>query len=194
MKIFKNSILGRLTALVRCAVLKSVSSKNIKTNGFFFIGKGNKIFAVDKGTINLGKRVRLADFTELQSSGYLSIGSGTTINNYSRIVAFERIIIGSGCAIASFVTILDHDHDYIYRDGSLRFNGYETSPIQIGSNVWIGDKCTILKGVTIGDNVVIGANSVVSRDMPSNCIIVGNPARVLRRFNDSAPQEANQLG
>jgi len=126
--------------------------------------------------------VRFADNVEIQSQGKLTIGARTTVNNFSRIIAFEQILIGSNCAIASFVTILDHDHKYDFQDGSLQMEGYNTSPITIGSNVWIGDKCTVLKGVAIGDNVVIAANSLVNKDVPPNCIAGGIPVKIIKQL------------
>jgi len=57
-------------------------------------------------------------------------------------------------------------------------------PVAVGNNVWIGGAVTILPGVTIGDNVTIGAGSVVVRDIPSNCVAVGNPCKVVRKLDN----------
>ena len=68
-------------------------------------------------------------------------------------------------------------------DAALRNSGVETGiPITVGNNVWFGGSVTVCPGVTIGDNVVIGAGSVVVGDIPSDCVAVGNPARVVRRL------------
>jgi len=76
---------------------------------------------------------------------------------------------------ADNVYIRDNDGHYLSK------NGKEVVPkeIKIGNNVWIGRDSTVLKGVTIGNNVVIGAKSVVTKDIPSNCIAAGNPAKVI---------------
>ena len=55
--------------------------------------------------------------------------------------------------------------------------------VVIGNNVWIGDKATILAGVTVGDNVIVGANSVVTKDIPSNTMVAGVPARIINSIN-----------
>ena len=90
--------------------------------------------------------------------------------------------IGDNVVIAQFVTVLDHDHAHGLKDGIVSFSGYTTGAVKIGSNVWIGDKCTILKGTVIGDNVIVGAITLINCDVPSNCIVVGNPCRVVKRF------------
>lgn len=108
------------------------------------------------------------------------LGDHVTINEYSRIVSHSIIEIGNCVTIAKFVTIIDHEHDYLFLDQSLVLGGYIASPIRIGNNVLIGDKVSILKGVTIGDNVVIACHSVVNKDVPSNCLVGGVPARVLK--------------
>ena len=67
----------------------------------------------------------------------------------------------------------------------LREQGYQyNAPIRIGRNCWLGANVSVMPGVTIGDNVVIGAGSVVTKDLPSNVIAVGNPCKILREVND----------
>ena len=62
-------------------------------------------------------------------------------------------------------------------------------PVEIKDNVWIGGGCILLAGVTIGENSVIGAGSVVTRSIPANCVAVGNPCKVIRSFNGEVTQE-----
>lgn len=107
----------------------------------------------------------------------LSLQSGY-INAGTQLRCMERITIGPGCAIGRNVLIMDFDaHEITYTDGT---KNRITAPITIGSHVWIGAGATILKGVTIGDNAVIGAGSVVTRDVPPNTVVAGNPARIIR--------------
>lgn len=88
-------------------------------------------------------------------------------------------MIGRDCLIAEHVTIRDHDHVF-GPDFLTAHSGFNVDEVAIGDNVWIGAKATVTKGVTIGSNSVIGANAVVTRDIPPNCVAVGNPARVVR--------------
>lgn len=132
------------------------------------------------GEICFRGRVIAADEVELQSSGKLTIGANTTINRYSRIVAFEQIEMGDNVMLAQFVTIVDHDHKFSSSDNGLAFDGYETKPVRIGNNVWVGEKASILKGCTVGDNVIIAAHSLVNKDVPPNSVVGGVPAKVLK--------------
>lgn len=129
--------------------------------------------------MNLGNRVHVGREVEIQSrSGSICIGDGVGINAFSRIIAFESISIGDRTAIAQFVSILDHDHRY---SSDRRMSNYDTAPIFIGSDVWIGDKATILKGVKIGDGAIVAAGCVVTRDVPAGAVVAGVPARIIRR-------------
>lgn len=90
------------------------------------------------------------------------------------------ITIGDNCMIAPGVHIYAGTHPV---DPKARQEYAVSYPVNIGHNVWLGGKSVILPGVTIGDNVTIGAGSVVTKDIPSNVLAVGNPAKVIRRFD-----------
>lgn len=134
------------------------------------------------GWIELGDRVRITSTivpVELAASegGRLVIGSGTAINYGASLCAHKEVVIGEGCLISNYVNVMDSDfHSVLDRES------FEPRPIRIGNNVWIGLKATVLKGVTIGDNSVVSAGSVVCSDVPSNVIVAGNPARVIQRI------------
>lgn len=94
----------------------------------------------------------------------------------------NKIKIGDNALLAPNVGIYTAGHCI---DPELRLNKQEyTAPVIIGNNVWIGANASILPGVTIGNNVVIGAGSVVTKDVPDNCVAIGNPCRVIRQVND----------
>jgi len=144
------------------------------------LGYCSKLIIKDQGKIKVGKKSMIYDYVEIQSRNKIKIGNHFSINNFSRIVALNNIEIGDNVTIAQFVTILDHDHDFKFVNHSMILEGYKTKPISIGNNVWIADKVTILKGVNIGNNVIIGANSLVNKDIPDNSIAAGNPCSVIK--------------
>ena len=116
------------------------------------------------------------------SSGSLGLGTNVVVNSCSRIVAHESIEIGDNVVSAAGVSILDHDHRTHVENGALVVENLEftSEPIRIGANVWLGDKVTVLKGVTIGDNVIVAANAVVTKDVAAGTIVGGIPAAKIR--------------
>ena len=109
----------------------------------------------------------------------ITIGNETIFSNDITIIANEEIWIGTKCLIGDRVTMIDHDAHEI-NPLTRRNSAGSSKPIIIGNNVWIGSLVTILKGVSIGNNSIVAANSVVTKDVPDNVIVAGNPAKVIR--------------
>lgn len=106
----------------------------------------------------------------------IHIGKKVFINSGCKFQDWGGIFIGDGVLIGHNVVLATIDHDL--RPQSRR--GMYPKSIKIGRNVWIGSNSTILPGVTVGDNAVIGAGSVVTRDVPENMVVAGNPAKVIK--------------
>lgn len=94
------------------------------------------------------------------------------------------IEIGENVQITDGVTILTHGYDWSVLKGLYGEVLGSAGKVKIGNNVFIGMKTTILKGVTIGNNVIIGANSLVNKDIPDNCVVAGNPAKIIMSVED----------
>jgi maltose O-acetyltransferase len=110
----------------------------------------------------------------------ISIGDRTFVNHGLVALDVAEIRIGADCQIATYVQLLTATHPV---DPDARREKWEGSrPITIGDNVWLGGGVIVLAGVTIGDNTVVGAGAVVTKDLPSNVVVVGNPARVIREL------------
>lgn len=113
--------------------------------------------------------------------GYnIEVGENFYSNHNLVILDGNKVKFGDNVFIApncSFYTA-GHPLDYEMRNKGLEY----AKPITVGNNVWIGGNVCVLPGVTIGDNVVIGAGSVVNKDIPSNCVAVGNPCRVIKQI------------
>ena len=110
--------------------------------------------------------------------GYnIRLGQGVFANFGCVFLDVVVIEIGDNCQIGTFVQILTADHP---RDPALRSQGLESGkPVRIGRNVWIGAGAIILPGITVGDDAIVGAGSVVTRDVPPGATVAGNPARML---------------
>jgi acetyltransferase-like isoleucine patch superfamily enzyme len=109
---------------------------------------------------------------------HISIGDHTFINYGASITAYQQVKIGRHCLLGHHLRIVDrNEHGIKQRDVAP-----PAAPVMIEDHVWIGAHTIILPGVCIGHNSAIGAGSVVTRDIPANCLAVGNPARVLRQI------------
>ena len=123
-----------------------------------------------------GARLTFRDGFHLlvEKSGKVIIGNRVFFNNFCSINAMLSVTIDDDCIFGENVKIYDHNHCYQDRSQSISKQGFSTAAIQIGRNCWIGSQVTILKGVTIGDNSIIGAGVVVYQDVPENSIILSN--------------------
>ena len=132
----------------------------------------------------------IGEGTELRPPLYVDYGSNITIGarcfaNFG-LVALDvtRITIGDDVQIGPNVQLLTPTHPVEPEPRRQKWEAAE--PISIGDNVWIGGGAIVLPGVSIGENTVVGAGAVVAKDLPANVVAVGNPARVVRRLDDSA--------
>ena len=162
------------------------------------------IYCTSKGTIIIGdyfrytsggginpisRNIRGALYTQFDDS-QIVIGNRVGISS-SCIWAKEKIVIGNDVNIGGDCLILDtdsHAHDYLKRRRTYAiekgvetfFDAIPSAPIEIGNDVWIGARCIILKGVHIGDRSIIAAGSVVTKDIPADCVAGGNPCKVIK--------------
>lgn len=144
-----------------------------------FVSPSCEIICADGATCEIVR-------THLARGVYIKVEPGaslritdTYIGAYSLIIAHHDIKIHSHCSIGEMVVIRDQDHRY---DGQtlVKDSGYEVAPVIIGENCWLGAKSTILKGVSLGKNSVVGAHSLVNDNFPERSVVVGSPARKIR--------------
>ncbi len=148
------------------------------------------------------KNVSIGDYTTIQGTSILgcwtkygnqqfqnasiTIGNHCSIGEYNHITACNKITIGNGLLTGRYVIISDNSH------GGLSEEEAEIAPqkrklkskgeVVIGNNVWLGDKVAVLSGVHIGNNVIVAANAVVTKDIPDNCMAAGVPASVVKKL------------
>lgn len=146
--------------------------------------------------ISIGDRTRFQKETYLTAWGnykeqrflpQIEIGADCCFGAWNHITCINRISIGDGFLSGKWVTITDNSHGRTTIDDANVMPSfrkvYSKGPVIIGRNVWVGDKATILPGVTIGEGVVIAANSVVTKDIPDFGVVAGNPARIIKFLN-----------
>jgi acetyltransferase-like isoleucine patch superfamily enzyme len=175
-KIFEKC--GKFISFIRILHLRLKYPK-LKINFGSYIGNGCEIICSDDSEMTL-KNVYIAQNVVLRAdNGGKMLLSNSYIGFGAVIVSANQIIIDDFCLIAEMVVIRDQNHKFNFTD-LVKDSKSETSPIKIGKNVWIGAKATILKGVSIGDNSVIGANAVVTKDVLTNVVAVGIPAKMMK--------------
>jgi acetyltransferase-like isoleucine patch superfamily enzyme len=125
------------------------------------------------------KKVRLSVWPEKPDSGCIHIGDFALICPGVRISSAARISIEDNCMLANGVYITDSDWHGIYNRLSLG----QAAPVTLQKNVWIGDSAIVCKGITIGENSIIGAGAIVVDSIPANCVAAGNPARVVKQLD-----------
>ena len=167
------------------------------------------IYIRGKHKILFGKNFTCGRFNRLDAFGKkakIRFGNNVQINDFNHIAALSEITIGDNCLIASNVFISDHNHgifsdpsvgnilstnkfkykknsEHTHPSGCYSSSDLSIKPIIIGKNVWIGESVIILPGVKVGDNSVIGAGSVVTKDIDRETIYAGNPAKKLKYFD-----------
>lgn len=146
------------------------------------------------------KNIKIGDYTTIQgtsilgcwtkygeqdfSNASITIGNHCCIGEYNHITACNKITIGDGLLTGRYVIISDNSHGGFSKEEAenapQKRNLKSKGEVVIGNNVWLGDKVAVLSGVHIGNNVIVAANAVVTKDIPDNCVVAGVPAQVVK--------------
>ena len=156
---------------------------------------GNVLESLRDGRLEIGQNTLLEPGVWLTAAApaRLRIGSGTFLNLGVMVAAMELVEIGDHCMLANGCFVTDANHRFDDPHEPVPWQGFTTKgPTHIGDNVWCGANVVITSGVTIGERCVIGANSVVTADIPPFSIAGGAPARVLRTIDYG--EAAEELG
>ncbi|HMJ72151.1 MAG TPA: acyltransferase [Solirubrobacterales bacterium] len=152
-----------------------------RTDGLLFLGPRLELEIARKARVDFGRFVWIGHGTKIRChEGVVEIGAKTVIGQECTISAYRRVRIGEQCVIADRAMFIDFDHGVVEVERPIRHQGIYTREVEVGSNVWIGYGACILRGVSVGDNSIVGTNSVVTKDVPANAVVAGVPARIVR--------------
>jgi acetyltransferase-like isoleucine patch superfamily enzyme len=152
-----------------------------RTDGPLFLGNGLELQVGRHGRVDFGRFVWIGEGTKIRChEGLVEIGAKTVMGQECTISAYKRVRIGEQCVIADRAMFIDFDHGVVEVERPIRRQGIYTREVEVGSNVWIGYGACILRGVSVGDNSIVGTNSVVTKDVPANAVVAGVPARIVR--------------
>ena len=144
---------------------------------------GDVLEAFEDGRLEVGANALFEPHVWITAPapGRVRIGAGTFLNIGVMVAAVELVEIGSHCMLANGCFVTDGNHRFDDPDKPVPWQGFTTKgPTRIGDNVWLGANVVVTSGVTIGERCVVGANSVVTQDIPPFSIAAGAPAKVLR--------------
>jgi acetyltransferase-like isoleucine patch superfamily enzyme len=147
--------------------------------------RGNVLEALRDGRLEIGANTLLEPGVWLTAPApaRIRIGAGTFLNLGVMVAALDLVEIGDHCMFANGCFVTDADHRADDPDRPITWQGFQSKgPTRVGDNVWCGANVVITSGVTVGERCVIGANSVVNRDLPPYSVAAGAPARVIRQI------------
>ena len=167
--------------LARLGWLKLRFGKRLQTDGIAFICPGVKLEIGRDAVVHLGRWSWLGHGCKIRAhEGEVRIGAKSVLGQECTISAFQHVSIGRECIVADRVMLIDFDHGVVEVERPIRQQGIYKRDVRIGHNVWIGYGACFLRGVTVGNNAVVGTYAVVTRDVPENAVVAGVPAKVLR--------------
>lgn len=152
-----------------------------QTDGPVFLGRKLALQTGRTGSIHFGRWCWIGDGTKIRChEGTVEVGDKTVIGQECTVSCYQHVRIGPECVIADRTMFIDFDHGVVDVERAIRSQGIYKEDVIVGANVWIGYGASILRGVRVGDNSVIGTNAVVTKDVPANAVVGGVPARIIR--------------
>ena len=178
-----NNMLNRKYAvlILRLGWWKLRLGRRLRLDGLAFIGPGCRLEIGPNAVLELGRWSWLGHGCKIRChEGRVALGAKSVMGQECTISAYQHVTIGRECVIADRVMLIDFDHGSVEVERPIRLQGIYKRDVNVGHNVWIGYGACILRGVTVGDNAIVGTNSVVTKDVAANAVVGGVPARVLR--------------
>jgi acetyltransferase-like isoleucine patch superfamily enzyme len=168
--------------VARLGWLKLRFRGRLKTDGLAFVCP-RVTFEIGPGAVvYLGRWSWIGHGTKIRAhEGEVRIGAKSVLGQECTISAFQHVSIGRECIVADRVMLIDFDHGVVETERPVREQGIYKRDVRVGHNVWVGYGACFLRGVTVGDNSVVGTYTVVNRDVAADTVVAGVPVRLLRR-------------
>jgi len=186
---YLQNLIRKLTSLPSSEIIRRLYYRIFFRWGYFGkgvrIGKGVRFYG-DTRKVYLYDHAEILDYSKIFIVGpkaSVTLKNNASIGPFNIVNVHNPFFMGENSMTAPFVSFNDSDHAIIGRK-SIRFSGYKEGVIEVSRDVWIGTGARILKNVKIGEGAVVGANAVVTKDVPSFTVVVGIPARIVRFRED----------
>jgi acetyltransferase-like isoleucine patch superfamily enzyme len=167
--------------IARWLLLKLRYRSRLQTDGLCFICPKVQLEIGRDATLRIGRWAWIGHGCKIRvHEGEVAIGAKTVIGQECTISAYQHVSIGRECILADRVMLIDFDHGVTEVERPIRLQGIYKRDVRVGHNVWIGYGACVLRGVSVGENSVVGTNSVLPKDVPANAVVGGVPARVIR--------------
>jgi len=168
--------------LIKRLVYLSKAQSNVKFSIPVSSQFDGELQIIGTGNVTWGEHCRFGKdvVLETQNDGIIELGDNVRINQGSILVAHNKVTIGNDCLVGEYCSIRDANHNFELGE-VIRSQSHSCAPITVASDCWIGRGAVVLKGVTLNEGGVIGANSVVTKDIAENVVAAGIPAKELKR-------------
>ncbi|MEL6253022.1 MAG: acyltransferase [Bacteroidota bacterium] len=191
MRAFKLLFRGRIPRLLFLGRgVRFFNLRNMKFGRFVQIHEGAYLSALGKEALELGNNVNIGAYSRLVISqtfhdlgAFIKIGDNVGLGDFAHLGGAGGLEIGPDCIIGAYLSCHPENHKFDIPELPIRLQGVSRKGIKIGKNCWIGAKVTVLDGVTIGNNCIVAAGAVVTKSFPSNTIIGGVPAKVIKQIH-----------
>ena len=172
---------GYALLIARWAWLKLRWRGRLQTDGLCFVCPGVKFEIGRDACVKLGRWSWIGHRCKIRvHEGEFSLGAKSVMGQECTVSAYQHVAIGRECIIADRVMMIDFDHGMVETERPIREQGIYKRNVDVGHNVWIGYGACLLRGVSVGENSVIGTSAVVTANVPANAVVAGIPARLIR--------------
>jgi acetyltransferase-like isoleucine patch superfamily enzyme len=172
---------GYAALIARWLWLKLRWRGRLQTDGLCFVCPGVKFEIGPGARVTLDRWSWIGHRCKIRvHEGEFSLGAKSVMGQECTISAYQHVSIGRECIIADRVMMIDFDHGMVEVERPIREQGIYKRDVHVGHNVWIGYGACLLRGVSVGDNAVVGTSAVVTTNVPENAVVAGVPARLLR--------------